>query len=124
MDGSCNDDEETVYVYAAFSDFKDARFLRETQVLKVTQLEHSPACAMDGFDFHGDHEVSLGSLLFVQTDAGAVAGAQAPPIVLCNTKTDFKMTHVPKQQQPSQFTQSSVDTTDAVGIEEATEVTL
>jgi hypothetical protein len=82
------DEWEETHMVVTLSDFKDAKFLRESQTIRITDYLTRPLLNADGFEFLGEHQNSVGSLLLLGPDESSNA-------ILCNKKTDFRLIKIP-----------------------------
>lgn len=98
---AANQEEEEVIMYASFPDFKDPRFLRD-KILNINdKYLTAPAITINGYEFKGQHERSLGSLLFMKMDD------PDEPLQLVHKKTSFKLLRIPvvnSDDKPSEGT--------------------
>jgi hypothetical protein len=69
------DDYEDVLVYVDFPDFDACSLLNETTKVELHDIcGEEPRCKIGELNFSGQHEVNLGTQLFVESDTGKCVG--------------------------------------------------
>jgi hypothetical protein len=70
-----SDDYEEVLVYVDFPDFDACNLLNETTTVELFDIcGEEPRCKIGELNFSGQHEINLGTQLFVESDTGKCVG--------------------------------------------------